>query len=240
MKLALVSLGLVACGSGGPAQPCAHRVRITLQRVDEDSGYMKRVFAHVGSEGRNDTPTDPAAIAAHVSAHLDSWTYDTTNDDGLPTGRTTYYDCYLVGRDKAALQGYLATLEPIDAAHEILLERVVPRDAAPESSPYWRTYYVRREVPLDDSSFVSVTLDQQTEGPIPPRRTVLIPLTADGKRRFGELTTATTGHKLAIVVDGTVQSAPIINSPILGGRFAITAASEAEATALAGKLGCPE
>lgn len=43
-----------------------------------------------------------------------------------------------------------------------------------------------------------------------------------GAREFGKITTANVGKFMAIVLDGTVYSAPRINEPILGGRAQIT------------------
>lgn len=43
-----------------------------------------------------------------------------------------------------------------------------------------------------------------------------------GARRFGELTSENLGHKLAIIIDGRVTSAPVIQAPIRQGRSTIT------------------
>jgi SecD/SecF fusion protein len=47
-------------------------------------------------------------------------------------------------------------------------------------------------------------------------------LTADGAKRFGEVTSANIDHRLAIVLDGELYSAPNIQSAILGGNGQIT------------------
>lgn len=47
-------------------------------------------------------------------------------------------------------------------------------------------------------------------------------LTADGAKRFGDVTQANVGHRLAIVLDGELYSAPNIQSPILTGSGQIT------------------
>jgi len=47
-------------------------------------------------------------------------------------------------------------------------------------------------------------------------------LTADGAKRFGETTSENVGHKLAIVLDGDLYSAPNIQSPIESGNGQIT------------------
>ncbi len=55
------------------------------------------------------------------------------------------------------------------------------------------------------------------EGP-----TVSFVLDAQGTRLFGDATTANVGRQLAIVLDGYVQSAPVIREPITGGHGQIS------------------
>jgi hypothetical protein len=73
---------------------------------------------------------------------------------------------------------------------------------------------------------------------------VAVELTEEGKARFAELTERTVGRHLAIVIDGELQSAPLVMEPIRGGRIQITlggqlglAQQEIEAAALAAALG---
>jgi len=60
-------------------------------------------------------------------------------------------------------------------------------------------------------------LFDQIEGPV-----VQLTLDGDGARRFDELTAANVGRRLAIILDGTVYSAPVIQERIPGGRAQIT------------------
>jgi len=46
-------------------------------------------------------------------------------------------------------------------------------------------------------------------------------LTPEGGRRFADLTSKNTGSQLAIVLDGRIQSAPVIENPITGGEGVI-------------------
>ena len=62
-----------------------------------------------------------------------------------------------------------------------------------------------------------VTPGGQMEGP-----TVNFVLDAQGARLFGDATTANVNRQLAIVLDGYVQSAPVIREPITGGHGQIT------------------
>jgi len=63
---------------------------------------------------------------------------------------------------------------------------------------------------------------------------------AQGKSTFGRITKENVGRRLAIIIDGTVLSAPNINEPILGGRGQITGQftfEEASSLALALRSG---
>lgn len=51
---------------------------------------------------------------------------------------------------------------------------------------------------------------------------VNLSMDAEGARIWGEYTTANVGRQVAIVLDGTVQSAPVVNEPILDGQTAIS------------------
>ena len=62
----------------------------------------------------------------------------------------------------------------------------------------------------------------------------------EGAKIFGDLTTANVGQRLAIMLDGDVQSAPSIRQPIYGGEAVITGRfSDAEARNLASVLENP-
>ena len=55
-----------------------------------------------------------------------------------------------------------------------------------------------------------------------------LPLQRQGARRFGDATTQNVGKRFAIILDGKVISAPIINGPIQGGSGQITGNFTAE------------
>jgi preprotein translocase subunit SecD len=58
-----------------------------------------------------------------------------------------------------------------------------------------------------------------------------------GAKEFGQITTANVGRRLAIILDGIVESAPVIREPITGGRGQITGRFDfAEAQDLANVL----
>ncbi len=80
-------------------------------------------------------------------------------------------------------------------------------------------YLLRRTVMVAGENLVDAqpAFDQITNRPI-----VTFQLDSVGARRFGEVTSKNVGKPFAIVLDGRVVSAPVINEPILGGRAQIT------------------
>jgi preprotein translocase subunit SecD len=66
---------------------------------------------------------------------------------------------------------------------------------------------------------------------------VWVNLTADGSAAFGTATEATVGSKIAIVVDGRIVSAPIVQTPISSGDVVVASGlTEREATSLSSRL----
>ncbi len=65
---------------------------------------------------------------------------------------------------------------------------------------------------------------------------VRVTLGPTSARAVAELTRRVVGQKLAIVVAGVVQSVPLVRSPIVDGKLAITLHSPNEAAALAHTL----
>jgi preprotein translocase subunit SecD len=62
-------------------------------------------------------------------------------------------------------------------------------------------------------------------------------LTPDGTKQFAEITGQNIGKRLAIVIDGQLITAPVIRSPITGGKGQITGNfTEQEAKDLAAKI----
>jgi preprotein translocase subunit SecD len=67
----------------------------------------------------------------------------------------------------------------------------------------------------------SMITDAQTGFDIAGQPSVVLMLDAAGTRRFAQATRANVHRVIAIVIDGTVVSAPMIDEPILGGQLQI-------------------
>jgi hypothetical protein len=241
-RLVAFALALLVVSTGCPREkapptPCERRAKVEVRVVDHDSPYMRALFRKVGSEGRDGTPIDPAAIAAGVRAEVDQWTTDKTTSDGIPVENVRKTDYYLLSRDRAALEKYLATVEQPPGDREVRLEYIAAQADRTYTDPaaHWRTYYLVKQPIIDTRAIASVArgTDPNTDRPL-----VLVTLTPEGRTAFARATKANVANKLATLVDGDVQLAPIINSEIAGGRFQITTYSQADADALMGKLAC--
>src|SRR5947199_7189237 len=70
--------------------------------------------------------------------------------------------------------------------------------------------------------------------------TVQMKFDGEGAKKFGDITAANKGHRFAIVLDGVIQSAPVIRDAIYGGDAIITGKfGEQEARGLASVLENP-
>jgi preprotein translocase subunit SecD len=235
----------------------AHRGRLELARAIADERYADDLAAFV--------TTDPAAADERIRSDVDQW-----SAEAPATARRTHYlvasdrreeveaceareigcghrpagDCIVTGRHviERYLLGVPACHRPglvdrdprwrIPAGRRVVFEHV----SSPRA-PYWRSYYVERAPIVTGADVVDATprRDRFTHQPI-----VEIDFDAAGRRRFADVTTAHVGDKLAFVIDGLVQQAPIINGPITGGSVVITLGggdrAEAQAAVLAAVL----
>ncbi len=202
-------------------RPC----RLELRMVEDGSETMKAIYARVFGELRLDHPgrsdadildqhlvTDPEGIGAEV----DTWRHEELG--------ATYSDWYLTAEDgessgRERLAAYLAA-NPLCAGCAWGFEEERPREGS--STPKrttWRTYLLRRDVVLDGSSVKGARVEAS---PVDGSPQVSVELDREGAARFADATGAHRGHKLAIILDDRVMSAPVIMDRIPGGRFWLT------------------
>jgi preprotein translocase subunit SecD len=130
----------------------------------------------------------------------------------------THRDVYVHAPTREALLQAFASVDVPDD-HQIAFER--PRSAYEEDGG-WRSYYLFRKAEISNADIdeAEVLWDPQTGRP-----EVSLTLTRDGAERFAEVTGRSVGRKLAIMLDGNIQSAPVIETRIPGGRVRITMGS---------------
>jgi len=238
----------------------ARTAKLEFKVVDDGSEYMKKLYAHVGSEGKQNNPTDPAAIAAEIQAEIDQWrpedgggmrtdyfllahdreqalTLDEAkaigclnkdNKDKIENGRIRcnvtgrrVIELYLFGDKKLGIKGLVDT-DPsfkVPDQKQIGFEFNEANPEAKDKRPYWRTYFLDRDVRLTGTGISNAmgSYDPNTNRPV-----VLLDFNRFGSRVFGDLTAQIVGKKLATILDDKVKSAPIINGAIRGGRASIT------------------
>jgi hypothetical protein len=139
---------------------------------------------------------------------------------GPPRHGVSTRDEYVWSEDPAALDAWLTTWNAARTPpgdQRIVLERTA--EIGPAGRPKWRTYVIETRPIVDGANVVraSVTFDANTGLP-----EVEVELDRDGTQRFGDATAGAIGRKLAIVLDGRVKSAPVVEQTITGGRISIT------------------
>jgi preprotein translocase subunit SecD len=215
--------------------------QLEFKIVVNDHPYTQKLVAHVKQ--------DPAAAKAGIETDVDVWENETKGQfrDALLKAKdqTVFvardeaeklgcaedsnkqgdgqYKCLLTGRK--IIENYLATLPPDlqpPEGFQIGFEKQEPFrknnvGAAPE--PEWRTYLLNKTAELTGTAIskADVVWDQTTGRP-----EVLITFNHEGAGRFGDLTSKNVGHKMAIILDEEVSSAPHIETAITGGRCTIT------------------
>jgi len=167
--------------------------------VDDGNAAMHGMYEAVVAE-------DPPGIYPL----FDSW----SGPDG------DHRDEWLWSEDRAALEAWLRArpaAEQPAADRRIALERLDEKGLKGQLK--WRTYVIETAPIITgaDVATSGVTYDTNTLRP-----EVELDLDADGRVRFADATTTHVGHKLAIVLDGRVVSAPIVQGAIPGGRIRVT------------------
>jgi hypothetical protein len=180
--------------------------RLEILLVDNGSPYMKALVER--ARGPSFDSVTPA---------VDVWT--TQNGAGQRE------DVLLRARDRTALAAAVDKLTaavPLPSHRAILLEKEngADEDGAPRTS--WRTYFVDTAGGIGNADVAEASAGRST---FDERPEVQVVLTAPGARNFGAMTTQGVGRKIAIVIDGEIQTAPVVATPIPGGRVHITTGS---------------
>jgi hypothetical protein len=181
---------------------------------------------------------DPAAHELQVEQRPETW----QGQEG-----DQHVASFLAAPSCEALTAYLDGLrtrapERLPGAGLRLLLEPLPARPDSETPGSCRTYLVRDAALLDQRHVAAsqLIIDDATARPL-----VHVTLTDEGRRLFAELTREATGHKVAIVVDQRVASAPVVMEPITGGQLTITPGGgdprtvQADAQALVSVLASP-
>ena len=145
---------------------------------------------------------------------------------------------YLCSQDRQILEEFAATKAP--PGDEFGVEKVEKTEQAEKSSPcqipYYRTLTLKTEGRADDDQLTDARVQIDSQQGI-QRPVVGFTLDKEGADKFGDLTEANIGKRMAIVLDGIVESAPVIQRKIPSGSGQITLGGlEAAARSLPGRL----
>ena len=121
----------------------------------------------------------------------------------------------LVSEDRDALMKMTESRIPADRLVMLSREAIAGGNKARYTSHVLKA---SAEVSGEDVYDAMVTQDQNSLDRAPA---VILKLTAAGGKRFGDVTGANVGKRLAIVLDDLVESAPVINEAIPGGSASI-------------------
>jgi hypothetical protein len=161
----------------------------------------------------DNVPPDPSDKVKRVVSHVSPATTD----------------IYLTAPTRDSLVKYVATLT-VPQDREIALGGL--------AADQWRPYVVFPESELDATSIAHAEAmrDPNTNAPA-----VMLDLTEAGGKRLAELTARVLNHRLAVLVDGSVVSAPVVRGTITGGRAEVsfTHGTDADARALVQELALP-
>lgn len=113
----------------------------------------------------------------------------------------------------------------IPAEYEVVLSAKPDERLQRQGYEVYTIYVLKREPELtgDVITDARATFDPTTHAPI-----VLMDMNTEGAERWARITGANVGKKIAIVLDGRVYSAPVVQTKITGGRSQITGMSSVQ------------
>jgi preprotein translocase subunit SecD len=170
---------------------------------DESDAFMRQVAAKVPEKGP-------------IQVRTESY-------DGKQRGTIAY--TFLQSKDKVALEKFIESLPslglPIPKTHEIIFGEEQAKDEKGNDLPdrTWITYYLFRRAELtgDYIADAEVQWDERTGRP-----EVGLTFDHNGAGIFERVSGDHIGERMAIILDNRVNSAPILQSRIGGGRARIT------------------
>lgn len=211
--------------AGQVKEACGRRGRLLFAPVDDaGTAFLREQTQDPGANGR---PSGGPATGLPPGVEI--------QEERLPEGARS---CYIQSSSSEALQQAIeAVAGRVPAGRELL-----PAEGrGPGGRKQWRTYLVRKQAwpageHIDEAEVV--------EDPVTGQPRVQIEFDRQGQQDFADLTAGLIGKRLAIVLDGRVQTAPIVHDRIPGGRAVISlglatepATRRRKARALAATLG---
>ena len=223
-------------------------VVVALPRLE--AGALRELEAVLEQGGRLelDVVSDSRALFAGAADDPEEGlTFHTEEEpDGLDLGGqpktvSSTYATFALGPEKhkgetlsacrARVTTWLATQPPPPDCQVVLQALEEPGPGGARIPRGWRTLLVARPPALTNKDILDAVTAQDT---LERRYYVAVTLTAEAAPRLEALTGENLQRRLAIVIDGVVQSAPIIKSKIAGGKVSITMGAGPEEEQLKG------
>jgi preprotein translocase subunit SecD len=191
------------------------RVKNVIGRTAQLEFKMCDETAPPGGKSYMQSVSEKVGADSGIRTEVDSY-------NGL--GRGTVIDYFLAAPAKDDLDKFFTALPPdlkLPDTHQVLYSEVQARSEKGIELPdkEWRTYYVKRRSELTGESITdsTVTWDEQSGRP-----EVSVTLDRTGADIFEKLSGENIGNRMAIILDDKVNSAPVIQDRIPGGRVRIT------------------
>ncbi len=130
---------------------------------------------------------------------------------------------YVCAQDQKTLESFTQGKAPAGDEYGIQkVEKLSPdQKVMPCQVPFYRTITLHAKVEVTGDELTDARVQIENEGGI-QKPVVGFTLDKEGADKFSDLTAANIGKRLAIVLDGIVDSAPVIQSRIPGGSGQIT------------------
>jgi preprotein translocase subunit SecD len=235
----------VKLGAASPAElkrreeMVTHRGQVAVLLVDDADPLMARIAERVGRnpdeapgiqvvEDRWTTPEGDERSEVTLTAR--DFTRQIPRREGARHGccldaRSDADACECTTSGQTIIRDYLKTLGPDyapDPEHVIESGEVQPG--------VWQARLLLRRNEIPEQMIAGAKAEKV---PLSEGVTVFVLLTADGGRRLRELTSASVGRKVAILIDRRIALAPVIREPVTAARIGVGEYEAAEADALA-------
>ncbi len=162
-------------------------------------------------------------LAKHKDNLPKGWSlkYESATDKNGTTHQVPYLEAVKdkEGESLASFKEWVKAEDRVPADRELLLEEL---EKDKSLTTYYRSYtlYKRTLMTGDTIADAGVNIDQQNNRPY-----VSLTFDQSGAKQFAQVTEDHTKERMAIVLDNTVYSAPVIQGRIGGGRAMITLGS---------------
>ncbi len=129
---------------------------------------------------------------------------------------------YVCSQDRRALEAFTTGKAPAGDEYGVMkIEKLEPDAKAPCAVPFYRTITLKAKTEVTGDELTDARVQIDNSGGI-QKPVVGFTLDKEGADKFADLTAANIGKRLAIVLDGIVDSAPVIQGKIPGGSGQIT------------------